>query len=598
MFASYKPSAALFSRLGATTTLLRRAAQAVAAAAVRQRAGSVGLDAAAFQSWCAGALGDAHTKALRVLELYFGGGPATVAASGMVALVVHRERRACIRGLQAKDSQHHNGRTASINSFDRDKQRFQARLDVLAADQEENAPPAAPQKKVLKVREKNLEWVPAASESYPLSWGFGHESLGVGFDSEQFDMHATLNRPYPLVADMPNWPSVGTLSVATGQAAPDFIPSFADGVALLLLADGSVYQAGRLPATDGDMSDKMDMFGGPRGPPRPLALKQGRPVKVLLPEPATAVFAGPSAACALTAGGAAYIWGAGADWPGQMLTPDPAMLAMPTPVHTLALGREHIVAIGVDGRAFAAGAGGSGQLGNGSFSDARGGGLHPISLGHLGDESCGPSPAVRTAAASASHTVLVLADGRVAVCGKGGTGPFGGSPPCPIGLPITHRPLLTLPILQHFDLDGDGLLNYSEFSSWAASSGALPAIPSEQQFAQILANMGADEPRKACIDVDGLQRMYRQSGTDVIAHCRALEITVPDAEPSEPAGVCLPTLVSLPPGTFITAASAGDSCTVLITAAGEAWSCGRGPQCGLGTSCSCRPYIQRHRSIG
>jgi alpha-tubulin suppressor-like RCC1 family protein len=44
-------------------------------------------------------------------------------------------------------------------------------------------------------------------------------------------------------------------------------------------------------------------------------------------------------------------------------------------VRSVALGREHIVAVGTDGRVFSAGAGANGQLGHGSFDDHHGAGL-------------------------------------------------------------------------------------------------------------------------------------------------------------------------------------------------------------------------------
>ena len=106
-------------------------------------------------------------------------------------------------------------------------------------------------------------------------------------------------------------------------------------------------------------------------------------------------------------------------------------------------------------------------------------GLREVALAHLAGAG---GVAVRAAAALATHTVLVLADGRVALCGRGGTGPFGNAKPCPIGLSAGPADTPALPLLQHFDGDGDGRLDLAELRAWAASAFPGRPLPGREKF--------------------------------------------------------------------------------------------------------------------
>jgi hypothetical protein len=104
-----------------------------------------------------------------------------------------------------------------------------------------------------------------------------------------------------------------------------------------LATDGALYQAGHLPATELELSDKSDMWDDAaddddavaRAAPTVLA---DRPAPVALPEPSARIFAAAAAACVLTTAGNVYMWGAAADWPGQLLTARPERLALPVVV--------------------------------------------------------------------------------------------------------------------------------------------------------------------------------------------------------------------------------------------------------------------------
>ncbi len=234
---------------------------------------------------------------------------------------------------------------------------------------------------------------------------------GWGYNSDgELGNGTTTESGIPVQASMP----VGT--TVTAIAAGGFH-------VIVLTAAGTVYSWGQ--GADGQLGD---------GTTSASAV----PVAVQLPPgvTATAIAATGDGGLALSSTGQVYAWGAGGYGQlGNGSTTDstvPVVVSMPSAVRFVAIsgGGAHSLALSATGRVYAWGAGGYGQLGNGSTTDSN----VPVEVGLL------TSMRIVAIAAGGAHSLALSATGQVYAFGENGDGQLGTGTlstdvPIPVRLP-------------------------------------------------------------------------------------------------------------------------------------------------------------------
>jgi alpha-tubulin suppressor-like RCC1 family protein len=143
--------------------------------------------------------------------------------------------------------------------------------------------------------------------------------------------------------------------------------------------------------------------------------QQDSPVLALLPDPATAAFAGGNHTCAITSKDA-YCWGAGGYGEvnqGNGSTSTPVSANLPSAAKAFAMGYAHICALLQSGDVYCVGGNNGGQLGNGSTSSTST--PSKVSLPHPGKQI----------ASGDGHSCALLDDGTVMCWGYGDNAQIG-----------------------------------------------------------------------------------------------------------------------------------------------------------------------------